>query len=338
VRRYEGTGFGESPRIAILSNDALGNYLAVTPLLQAVRRAHPNSEIVYFSGPRTIELAAHDPAITRFDRFLGVAPYAWRAPEQPFDWVINVEHSAWASGVTAMLSGPEGFVTGPCLDAEGRGAMPFEDGPRGDLWRDTGWVAEDLTVRYPFLRSGFISEIFCRLAYLDGELPAYRTAMDPYPEMWLGELPDTLIAMSASLPEKLWPVEKWRDTLRAWNRAGHTVGLLGAKPAAQGRYWQGQAAEDAMVAEGLVRDLRGQLTLREVAGGLKRAQHVLSLDNGIMHLAVAQGTPVTALFRRGIHRLWTPPFGTVRVLLPDGDAPVASITPERVLAAMASKD
>ncbi|MDX2066645.1 MAG: glycosyltransferase family 9 protein [Fimbriimonadaceae bacterium] len=338
MRRYEGSGFGESPRIAILSNDALGNYLAVTPLLQAVRRAFPASELVYFSGPRTEELAAHDASITRFERFLGVAPFSWARPDRGFDWVINVEHSAWASAVAAMLSSPDGCVTGPCLDAEGRGAMPFESNARGDLWRDTGWITEDLTERYPFLASGFISEIFCRLAYLEGELPAYRTASAEYPQERLGELPDTLIAMSASLPEKLWPLEKWREALREWNRAGHTVGLLGAKPAAQGRYWQGQAAEDAVVAEGLARDLRGQLTLPEVAGALGAARHVLSLDNGIMHLAVAQGTPVTALFRRGIHRLWTPPFGSVRVLLPEADEPVASIPAVRVIEAMANGD
>ena len=45
-----------------------------------------------------------------------------------------------------------------------------------------------------------------------------------------------------------------------------------------------------------VLDLRGRLTLRQAAGVLARAARVVTIDNGLAHVAAAAGAPVTALF------------------------------------------
>jgi ADP-heptose:LPS heptosyltransferase len=80
--------------------------------------------------------------------------------------------------------------------------------------------------------------------------------------------------------------------------------------------------------------MRGTLTLPEVADLIDRARLVVTLDNGIMHLAATSSTPVVALFRHGIHRLWAPRWGKVEpVVAPEG-SPVEAIPVAQVLGAV----
>jgi heptosyltransferase-3 len=330
VLRYCGEKLPLGLRIAVVSNDAIGNYVVVTPLLQMLKASLGPKRLVYFSGPRTEELWSRDPNIDRGAVLFGPPiqqSMTALVSEEPFDLVINVEWSAWAKVFTAALCRPETYVCGPCVGPGGRGDLPFADDLRGQLWQDSEWIAPDLTERYPFLKSGFIGEIFCRLAYLEGEIPPYGIRGEPVNV----PIPDVLIAMSASLPEKLWPIEKWREVLSDLQGFGISVGLLGAPPSSQGKFWLGNAAESAVVDEGLAQDLRGKFSLPEVIGALGTARAVLTLDNGILHLSSGLETPTIGLYREGIHRLWAPPGPNITVLLPEPGETVASISADKVI-------
>ncbi len=328
MRRYLGEALPERARIAVIANDALGNYVVSTPLLQMLRAKYPAAKLDYYSGTRVRELWEHDRNIDQGFALFGSPPYdSVKAQPNAYDLVINIEQLAWAKCFAAAISGPETAICGPSLAIDGRADFPFPDDERGRLAEDTEWIAPDLTKRYPFLQSGFIGEIFCRLAYLDGPIPAYQVPTAE-PE---GDVPDILIATSASLPEKLWPVEKW---LQALTEIGQTVGLIGAKPKEQKQYWQGGSGEEELVASGLVQDLRGKYKLTEVVGALAKAKKVLTLDNGILHMAVATGTPTVGLYRHGIHRLWAPPYENLTVLTPGEDNPVSDISVEQVLSVL----
>jgi ADP-heptose:LPS heptosyltransferase len=113
------------------------------------------------------------------------------------------------------------------------------------------------------------------------------------------------------------------------------VGLIGAAPTAQKAHWLGSDAEDEVVRRGLAIDMRGALRLPQVVDCMSRARLVLTLDNGIMHLAATTKVPVVALFRHGIHRLWKPSWGTVEAVVADPQQPVSTISVERVLHACA---
>jgi len=298
-----------------LSNDALGNYVVVTPLLEMLRRRYPDAHLAYGGGVRTQELWSLDDRIDEGFALFGTHPSNTvdRFAGHPFDLVVNVEALPWAKAAATILAGSQGLICGPALDTQGRGDLPFADDSRGDLWRDREWIAEDITEKYPFLNSGFIGEMFCRLAYLEGEIPPYRTPRGHAP----ANAPDIWIAMSASLPEKLWPVEKWKAALAALKGRGLRVGLMGAPPRPDS-LWKGASDEDRVVELELAEDWRGKLTLPDVAAALATSKAVLTLDNGIMHLAAAGDAPVVGLFRQGIHRLWTPPNGNVRpIVAPD---------------------
>jgi ADP-heptose:LPS heptosyltransferase len=186
--------------------------------------------------------------------------------------------------------------------------------------------------RHPFLRSPYIGEFFCRLAYLEGEVPQAHVPREP----WDGAQPDVLIAMSASLPEKLWSTHAWVDALAELRQQRLSVGLIGAAPTAQKAHWLGSDAEDAVVRQGLAVDLRGALRLPQVVDCMSRAGLVLTLDNGIMHLAATTNVPVVALFREGIHRLWKPSWGRVDPVVADIGQPVSTIPVERVVSACAA--
>lgn len=325
VTRYEGHGFTQGGRIAVVANDAIGNFVMATPLLQMLRAQLAPSSIEYWGGKRTWEFQRAS------DLFEWSFPLHGSSEEEvlsaiaerpPYDLIVNIEWGAFARGITSKMAGTA-LVCGPC------DGLPFASDERGSLWQDQEWVSEQVTERYPFLRSGFIGEIFCRLAYLEGTIPPYKVPSTE-PDM---ELPDLLIATAASLPEKLWPIEKWSEAIGEIRKKGRTVGLIGAKPSVQSS-WKGGDLEQTLVDEGLVEDLRGAFTLPQVVGALERVSAVFTLDNGILHLAVAASTPTVGLFRHGIHRLWAPPSDDLAVLTSGEGKEVADIEVDRVLEAV----
>lgn len=327
--RYQGERLGSDPRIALVTNDNLGNFVIATPLMQMLRATHGGT-LDYFGGTRVMELASNSGLVDFAFPLHGTDPRetARVLVDRAYDLVVNVEWTTWAKTTAALLSGPEAFVCGPCLGPGGRADLPFADDDRGRLWLDQEWLAEDVTAKHPFLKSGWIAEIFCRLAYCEGDVPPYSLpTADPGPGV-----PDVWVSASASLPEKLWPLEKWLAVLERLKSSGLRVGLLGAKPSAQS-LWKGGSDEDRLVEAG-VEDYRGAWPLPGVVGAIASAKCVLTLDNGILHLASATKTPVVGLFREGIHRLWAPPNPQLTVLSPGRDAPVAEIDVARVLAAL----
>lgn len=338
--RYIGQELPKGCRIALITNDAIGNYVVITPLIQMLREQHSPSVLHYFGGSRTEELWVWDPLIDWGYSLHGSDPnesvFRYQventddeACQIPYDLVINAEDACWAKCFAALISSPDTLVCGPALGSTGRKDLPFGEDERGRLWEDKRWISAELPQRYPFLSSGFIGEVLARLCYLDGPLPAYRVARHD-----AADVPDVLIATTASLQEKLWPFQKWKAALEWMRDRGLSVGLLGAAPQAQNFYWTGGDAEANLLSQGLVEDLRGSMTLPQVVGALAKAKAVLSLDNGILHLSAATDTPTVGLFRHGIHRLWAPPADNVVVLTPGEGRAVAEIPVETVTEAL----
>ncbi len=328
MKRYRGEDLPENPRIAVIANDALGNFVAATPLLQMLRYKWAPCYIFYFGGTRTEELQEASDLIDICWSLHGL-PFHESVAEfarlTTFHLVVNMEQQPIARAFAAAIAGDDTYVVGPCFNADGRGDLPYADDEVGKLAADKAWLSEDTPQRFPMLQTGFIGEIFCRLAYLEGPIPTYKVpSADPE-----RVIPDVLIATAASLPEKLWPIEKWLSVIGEMKAKGFTVGLLGAPPSEQGKHWKG-ADEEGQLVEAGVEDLRGAFTLPQVVGALERARLVLTIDNGILHLACAAGTPTVGLFRHGIHRLWAPPFANLTVLTPGEDRLVAEIDTESV--------
>ena len=324
VRRYRGEQLPYGCRIAVIANDTLGNYLVAKPLLKLLRSHHRPSCIHLYSGVRTQEFWAYDVDLDQgFD---------WESPlgSYEYDLVVNIEATSRARILCRALTQDGSWVSGPCLDWDSSLDLPFPDNAVGALAVDPDWTAQDLVSRHPILTTGFIGEIFCRLSYLTEEIPSCSIPIQTSPIA----VPDVLIAASASLVEKLWVLEKWVAIASTLKAKGKTVGLIGAKPEIQKRYWFGEESESALISRGLVEDLRGKLSLPQAAGALQQANLCLTLDNGVMHMACAVGTPTIALFREGFDRLWAPPFKKLAAVTPGPGSVVSHIPVGAILAAV----
>jgi ADP-heptose:LPS heptosyltransferase len=313
--------------MAVVTNDAIGNFVVATPLMQMLRGRFPGGGLDYFGGPGVQELAEASDLV---DRAFQVSPSSDSPPQlraaEAYHLVVNVERLDWAKQATAALAGEVGWICGPSVDGEGQSDLPFPNDDRGTLWADPNWVSEDIKRRFPFLETSFIGEIFCRLAYLHGPVPGYRVPS----ELPGQDVPDVLISITASLPQKLWPVAHWVRLVGDLRDRGLTVGLVGARPDLQVKLWQGGDSEEKVLEAG-VEDLRGRFTLPQVVGAIQQARQVVTLDNGILHLACATDTPVVGLFRNGIHRLWAPPAENLVVMEPGSGRQVNEISYESVM-------
>jgi len=344
--RYEGQELASNAKIAVLVNDALGNFAICTPLLQALRYYYPESRIDYYGGERTKELEIASIG-TLFDwriSLLGkplsdsVQQVMRRFEEiEGYDLVINIEDAPLHRTFSAMI-GEGAYICGPCLAPDSRNEWPFPDDERGDLWRDRKWASPDLPMRYSFLETGFIAEIFMKLAYLR-EIPG-APWKGGIPKYWFPceevhfDIPEILISTGASLKNKLWQFDKWRNILRNLHEQGYRVGLLGAPPKRQERFYHSAHDENSLAEEKFVEDLRGKFSLPQVVFALKKCKFVITLDNGILHFAAAHEKPTIGLYRKEIAPLWAPPNPNLMVLTPkEGD--VENIEVEEVLSAFA---
>lgn len=331
MERWSNQPLPTAPRIAVIANDAIGNFVIATSMAVMLRRRFPQARLELWSGSRVRELVGPGCVFDALHEFLREPEETVRARAAragPLDLVINIEDSEQAKALPRMLCGAATRVCGPAFTESGE-PLAWPDDERGALWADRAWTSSDVRSRHPFLQSPYIGEFFCRLAYLEGDVPQAQVRYEP----WHGEQPDVLIAMSASLPEKTWSTEGWVDALACLRARGLSVGLIGAAPGAQKAHWLGIEAEDEVVARSLAVDLRGALRLPQVVSAMMGARLVLTLDNGIMHLAATTSVPVVALFRHGIHRLWKPSWGRVDAVVAGQGQPVSTITAAEVTAA-----
>lgn len=102
---------------------------------------------------------------------------------------------------------------------------------------------------------------------LDAELPK-------------GQGPLVAVAAGASWPTKRWPKEAWLDLCTRLAAAGCRIIELGQS--------------DEAVGSGV--SFVGRTSVRDAAVLLRRADALVCSDSGLMHLALAVGTPVVALF------------------------------------------
>lgn len=320
-RPYDGAPLGTCPHVAVIFRDQIGDFVVATPLMRGLRVRYPGLTLDYLGGERTRELeeASHliDSRFSlfgkgdlehRLTRYLAER----RAAAGPYDLAVNLESDPRAAYACGLLR-PR-FVVGAWVDPDSGVLVRPPTAGIDRLWHDPHWNRADLLTAYPELRSPYIGELFCQLARVDaGTIEAEVPIASPS-----CPTPPLLISTGANRRAKLWPAAHWLTLADGLLRAGHDVGLLGAAPG-QDTY-HADELDAALVAHGVC-DLRGRLPLPEVAGALARARAFVTVDNGLMHLAVAVGTPTVAIFGASPRRLWAPPAPCLRVLEPTDPCP-----------------
>jgi len=103
------------------------------------------------------------------------------------------------------------------------------------------------------------------------------------------EAPYVVFLHATSRPDKLWPEANWRALIGAFTRAGFVVLLPWGSTDERAR------SERLAAGEGRAR-VPARLPLDALAALIARAELVVGVDTGLVHLAAALGTPTVSLF------------------------------------------
>ena len=303
-------------RIVVLRALKLGDFLTGVPAFRALRRAHPNAEIV-LAAPRALE-PLRELVGDALDRIADTRALEPLAPEL---------HDA-DLGVNLHGRGPQSHRL--LIDARARTLIAFRndeiaesaDGPEHD-------PAEHEVSRW------------CRL------LRHYGIPADPR-ELDLAVPPvlvprrirgATLIHPGAASEARRWPAERWIEVARAEQRLGRAVIVTGGP---------GEVALAHRVADAAgiptTHVYAGRTNLRELAALVAAAGRVVCGDTGVAHLATAYRRPSVVLFGPVPPTTWGPPQRPYHRVLWNGttgdphanrvDPGLLAISPERVIAAL----
>ncbi len=271
-----------------------------TPLIAALRRAYPEARLDYAVGPWSRPLLATNPHIDSLIDCgpVGSGPYHWGdfwtlvGRLRGYEACFVLERSPLMSLLPYLAGIPHRVG----LDSGGRGfsltvAVPVEGVKHeADLYLDTA-RAVGVEVSQPRLEYHPTTEDRGQALDLLEGLRRPLLAIHPAGGRNPGQ----------HLPAKRWPAERFAAIAeRAIEEKSASVVLLGGpgdeEVAAQvkGRMAQGPL------------DLTGRLTWGETAAVLERCDLFLGNDTGAMHLAVAVGTKVVAIFGPSDPRMYGP--------------------------------
>jgi len=278
-------------KILILKPSSLGDVVQALPVLRLLKRQFPHSEAFWWIDTNLASLLENDPDLTgvvRFERRRWASPEHW--PEmwhsvrwlraQRFDWVIDLQCLA-RSGVFAWLANGK-LLLG--LDEPREGARGFYDlvVPRGSFHTHAvDWYLAVLP------RLGVpVNGDFRWLPEQPKIAAVVKARWKPEGTRWIALHP------GARWTNKRWPAESFAELVR--EIAGRYANLRFAILGAEGDQQLGEVISRA--APGRCLNLAGETTLPEMIEWLRICELMVTNDSGPMHVAVALGKPVVALF------------------------------------------
>jgi lipopolysaccharide heptosyltransferase II len=285
---------GAPAAILVLKPCCLGDVIMSTPVLAALRLAHPSARIDYAVGDWSAPALANNSRLNgRLDCAIGgsgrsvpfkdMMSLANAVRRGRYDWCLTLERSA----VVGLVPWMAGVPVRAGLDSAGRG---FAHTVRVPVARPRHEVETYLDV----VRALGIPVTKARLEYFTTASGQHKAAgLLPDGDPWVAIHPGGGANPGMTLTAKRWPVARFAALARKIVEAGLRVALVGAEYDAP--LASEIAAELANRPERWV-NLAGALSLCDTAAVLERCAAFVGNDTGAMHLAVAVGTPPVALF------------------------------------------
>ena len=285
-------------KVLLIKPDHLGDLLLATPALHALRRALPAARITALVGPWAAtmwqNLAEIDELETLpfpgFDRSgpkpMLLAPYllllrtAYRLRAQSYDAALILRDDHWWGAALALLAGiPQriGFAHPLCTPFLST-VLPYR--PRQHVTHQALEIVAALT----------------GVPAVSGPLRYTPThAAQEWATVWIQQQlkPDELLIIihpGTGGFTKHWLHSHWITLIHGLNRPGRRILLTGSPNEAEKL-----AAIVAAAPPGLLA-LSQELTIDRLAALLGRANLVIGVDSGPLHIAVSQGVPTLHLF------------------------------------------
>ncbi|WP_192456407.1 putative lipopolysaccharide heptosyltransferase III [Musicola keenii] len=310
----------EFRRILITKFRHHGDVLLTSPLFSILRRRYPEARIDALVFAETAEMLSLHPAIDQLytvdKKWKKLGPFRHMAKEwellktlrqQRYDLIIHLTESMRGFWIARLARIP----TGVTFRNAGRDKLSF--------WRNTFQFRVPRISRRHTVEShldtlrvlGIQPEMAeRRLRLVSGETADRSVEQKLRDQHWQGQ-PFIVVHPTSRWLFKCWKSSAMAETINHLCRQGHTI-VLSASPA---------DSEMTMIAEIKSRleypvlDLAGQLSLKELAGLIGKAQLLLGVDSVPMHIASAMQTPVVALFGPSGETEWSPWMTVNRVIV-----------------------
>ncbi len=272
-------------RILIIRPGGIGDFILLGPALDALRAHFTGVEIDVLCERRNAavgEIFGYFRKIYLYDRGVDLI----RCLRCRYDIVVDTEQWHRLSALVAYLTGAAVRVG-------------FNTNSRGKVFS---------------CRIGYSQERYEVLSFIDlmEPLVGKKIIFDPdKPFLSINErvLPafcdnvkgsTAAIFVGASVKERLWATDNFRElALRLFRRGVNTV-LLGSRADCARAGAIGRGVDGCL-------DLAGKLPLSQTAAMIKKSMLFVSVDSGLLHLAYGMGVPTVSLFGAGIRKKWAPP-------------------------------
>ncbi len=305
-------------KILLIKLSSLGDIVHALPVLNKLRRRYPGATIDWLVAESFAELLTPDPAISHV---IGFDKAAWSSPwrlapyrhaaaligklrAERYDLAIDLQ-GQFRSAVLAFGSGAPvriGFDK-PRPDRWRALSRPIPAEAQKHAWqgaREASWLAytdfiplESLD-RHPVERYlGIAPMLALDDAPADFSCPVPPEAHSRIDALFdyyqIGKSPLVVLAPGTNWETKEWQSEGFAEVARNCLEKKRAVVLIGSENE------RALCEKVASLAPGAV-DLTGETTLPELAALIQRAAACVTNDSGPMHLAVALGRPVLAMF------------------------------------------
>lgn len=289
---------GEKEKILIIRLSSIGDIILTTAVVRLLRRKFPDAQIDYVVKARFADLLRHDPHIDRLIEFpepgrlhdlLRIRRFLH---EQNYNTIIDL-HKNFRSLILSVRQKPKYL-----------GRLRKYGWPRFNLVK----CGRDIYSGIRPVLQRYIDVAAPLQIDNDGEGTKIFLTQSDETEFWQKsglqpESADEIIALApgAGYFSKRWPIENYQQIAREVIRRGKICIILG------GPEDQIFGKSITHIAETAI-DLTGRLSLRQSGAALKYATRLVTNDTGLMHLAEAVGTPVTAVFGSTVRQLGFYPF------------------------------
>ena len=297
----------EARRIGVVCLGAIGDLLLVTALLSGLRRELPEATIEVITSRANaacVPLLPEGVASASFPvtDIRGMLSYVRAAR---YDICIDAGQWMRLSALIGAFSGA-GCVVGFATPGQQRHYAFDHAVPHRRDWHE---------------KDNFLALGRVLFPDLQGE-PAIR--VPEAPSAACPVLPDKKVVFCHMWPAGLhshlkeWPAEHWAGLAVALAGAGYTAAFTGGPlDAPATAAFLERHVPAAYREKGLVRSVAGTMSLPDLAWHLRRAEAVVSVNTGVMHLAALAGAPTVALNGPTDPRRWGPVGVKTCALLPE---------------------
>jgi len=297
-------------KILVRGVNWLGDAVMSTPALQRLREAVPNSEITLLTHAKLADLFQNYPYVNKVITFQdgeGVFGVARRLRGYEMALVFPNSHRSALETFLARIPQRVGYGRRWLLTRSmAKPSVQMHKRSTGEI---KALVARN-TPRQTFPAEAHHVHNYLRLIPALWTAPKLHVNADEVVEarnrlpshgLWLGLNPGAEYG-----PAKRWPVERCIEAANRLHKKLNCGWILfgGCGDAAF-------TAQIAAACTGLVADLAGKTTLRELCALFRCCKAVLTNDTGPMHVAAAVGVPVIVPFGSTAPELTGPPAGAI---------------------------